>query len=241
METFIPEIQEKLRKAGYPRFGEALLQEILLGPGASAMPSQVRTKWTFANRDSTMTVVIAPDFILLETAKYETFEVFTEELRSVLALVGDVAHVELAERLGLRYLDYIRPATGDRVEDYLAAGLAGIDLHQVGVGDTRSVFVSYGTTAGGQAILRLTRSPSPFAMPPDLNPADVTIDPPAPDGEYALLDVDSASTITRDYSPDVIVDIFWELHDVIEGIFRAAVTPHALQTWRAEELTGGTR
>lgn len=239
MPTFIPEIQEKLRNAGYPRFSESLMQEILLGPGVSASPSQVRTKWTFTDRDATKAVVIAPDFVTLETVVYDTFDVFSDELRSVLALVGDVAEIELAERLGLRYLDCIRPVGEDRLVDaYLAPGLSGVNLESVGARADRSIFVAQGTTASGQYILRLTRGSGPVALPADLNPADVTITPPEGDGEYALLDVDHFSAFTREYRPEVLAGVFWELHDVCEGIFRAAVTPHALECWGVEVLEG---
>jgi uncharacterized protein (TIGR04255 family) len=236
MQTFIPEIQERLRNAGYPRYSESQMQEIVLGPAAAATTGAVMTKWTFADKDGTKAVVIAPDFVTFEAANYDTFESFSEELGSVLSLVGEVAKIALAERLGLRYVDCIRAGDDDRIEDYVVPGLAGIELSPVGAQRSRSVFVVQGTTASGQYIVRFSRNSGAFALPADLQPADVTINPPDGAGEYALLDVDHFSTQTREYRPEVLLDLFWQLHDVSEGIFREAVTSHALRAWKMEEL-----
>lgn len=240
MQTFIPQIQERLRNAGYPRYSEAQIQEIVLGPAMAASPGTAMTKWAFADKDGTKAVVIAPEFVTFEVANYDTFDAFSQELGSILELVGEVANVALAERVGLRYVDHIRASAGDRIEDYVVPGLAGIDLAPVDAQRSRSVFVVQATTPSGQCIVRFTRSAGAFALPADLQPADVSIAPREGDGEYALLDVDHFSTQTREYRPGVLLDVFWQLHDVSEGIFREAVTPHALRAWKMEELEGAT-
>ena len=133
-------------------------------------------------------------------------------------------------------MDCIRPRGDDRIEDYVVPGLAGVDLSALGADRRRSVFVVQGATATGQYIVRFSRTSGAFALPADLQPADVTIADTDPDGEYALLDVDHFSAQTREYLPEVLLDVFWQLHDVSEGIFREAVTPHALKAWKMEEL-----
>ena len=238
MQTFIPEMQERLRNAGYPRYVEAQMQQIMLGPMPTAVPGPATTKWVFSDRDGSKAVVVAPDFVTFEVSRYDTFDAFSEELRSVLSLVGEVTNVALAERLGLRYLDHIRAGSDDTIEDYVAPGLAGVDLASAGAERTRSVYLVQGTTASGQYVVRLNRNTGPFVLPADLQPPDVTIAPPEGSDEYAVLDVDHFSAVTREYQPDVLIDVFWQLHDVCEGIFREAVTPYALKVWRAEDLEG---
>jgi len=236
MQTFIPQIQERLRNAAYPRYSEARLQEILFGPGAPASSGPTMTKWTFTDKEATKAVVIAPDFVTFEATTYESFDAFSKELRSLLGLLGEITEVALAERVGLRFVNHIRSTGDDRIEEYVAPGLSGIDFGQIGAERTGSVFVDQGTTAGGQYTVRFSRSSGPFTLPADLLPADVRIDALDEGGEYAVLDVDHFSTRTREYNPDVLGDVFWELHDVSEGIFREAVTPHALQVWGAREV-----
>ncbi len=238
MQTLIPQIQERLRNAGYPRYSEAQIQEIVLGPAIAASPGPAMTKWTFTDKDGTKAVVVAPDFVTFEVTNYDTFDAFSQELGSILELVGEISNVALAERVGLRYVDHIRASADDRIEDYVVPGLAGIDLGPLDAQRSRSAFVVQGTTPSGQYIVRFTRSTGAFALPADLQPADVYIAPQEAVGEYALLDVDHFSAQTREYLPGVLLDVFWQLHDVSEGIFREAVTPHALRAWKMEEREG---
>ena len=126
MKSFVPEIQERLRKRGYPRYAEAQTQEIVLTGGPEPMLNS-SSKWVFGDRDLKTAVVVAREFVTLETTAYETFDLFVERMAEALRVVGEVAQVDLAERLGLRYLDYVRPLGNDSMADYLSAGLMGID------------------------------------------------------------------------------------------------------------------
>jgi uncharacterized protein (TIGR04255 family) len=232
MRTYIPDIQERLRKNGYPRFQEAQMQQILLGSG-SAPTVNLQSKWIFGDRDLKTTVVIAADSVTLETAEYDTFDVFADRMRRVLEVVGEIVAVDLAERLGLRYLDYIRPRAGDRVADYLSPGLAGI-VAKDEFRNLTSRYLAQGASDVGRFLVRLTRSAGPFELPPDLQPADVDLSDLPDAEEWALLDVDHFSTASLQYRPDAIVEALWDLHDVVDGLFRDSVTPHAFEAWAAE-------
>lgn len=235
MRTYIPEIQERLRKIGYPRFSESQMQEIVLGP-LSTPTANLQNKWLFGDRDLRTAIVVAADFITLETAEYDTFDVFVERMHTVLGVVGEIAQIDLAERLGLRYLDYIRPLSADKVADYLSPGLAGI-APMDGLRDLSSRYLAQGSSEVGRFVVRLTRATGSFELPPDLQPPDVDLSNIPGADEWALLDVDHFTVAPRAFQPDAITEALWDLHDEVDGIFRGAVTAHALEAWGAEERT----
>ncbi len=238
MKTYVPAIQERLRKAGYPRFAETQIQEIVLFPGPGGTPAvNTQSKWLFHDRENKSAVVVSPDFIALETVAYDTFDAFSARLVDVLEVVREVAQVELAERLGLRYVDHIRPLGSDRLDDYLNAGVVGLgDIQGATAAEAR--FLATGTSDFGQFVFRLSRSAGKFALPPDLQPQDLQPDVSQESGDHAVLDVDHFSVAPREFSPGALIDGLWDLHDVVEGLFRTATTPHAMRMWGAEEREG---
>jgi uncharacterized protein (TIGR04255 family) len=238
MATYVPGIQERLRKAGYPRFSETLLQEFLLGPTPNSAPSMsTRNKWVFADRDTQTAVALTTDFVAFETVGYDTFDRFVEAMGAVLDIVGSEANIELSERVGLRYVDLVRPLPGDRLSDYLAPGLAGLEpLPETVSSQTR--LLMHGASQHGQFIFRLTKGTGAASLPPDLQPSDLLVDLPGADGEYGLLDIDHSSAGTRGYDVDSITDDLWDLHDLVDGLFRSAATPHALLQWGAQPVEG---
>lgn len=235
MEDYIPDIQERLRGAGYPRFAQAQTQEIRIAPALNSSPLlKTSTKWLFGDRDNTTAVVVAPDFVLLETVAYDTFDEFMKQFTAALAVVGEVAKVDLAERVGLRYLDAVRPHGTDSLDDYLAPGIQGLSLEGVGLSEQRGRYILEGKTSVGMMRLRLTRGQGRIPIPLDLQPPDLAW--PAEDGEqYALLDFDHYKVGTMRYETAGLTDLLWALHDPVEGAFREAVTDLAMQRWGAAD------
>jgi uncharacterized protein (TIGR04255 family) len=234
MKSFVPEIQERLRKSGYPRYAESQTQEIVLA-GASEPKVNLSSKWVFGDRDLKSAVVVAPEFVTLETVAYETFDAFVERMAEALRVVGEVAQVDLAERLGLRYLDYVRPLGNDTMADYLSAGLLGIDGVE-GLRGVRSQYLARGQSDLGQMMVRVARGAGPFRLPPDLQPLDLSLKDVPECDDWALLDFDHFSEMPRPYNVEAIVDALWGLHDLVDAMFRKAATGHAFAAWGAEEL-----
>src|SRR5258706_10615035 len=117
MGEFVPKIQESLRKGGFPKFLVQESEQIQLGP---EIKSSTVKHWFFGNPDSTANVVLGADSVAYEVSKYSTFEQFTETLQVVLRLLADVVSVDLAETVGLRYVNYLRDTSGLRITDLVA-------------------------------------------------------------------------------------------------------------------------
>ena len=232
METYLPSIQEELRRAGYPRFDAMVTQEIVFAPEFKMSNSP---SWVFANKDKSEAVVVSPSFVSLMTNRYDTFDAFSERFKLALQTVAQMADVELAERLGLRYVDLVRLQPGEQWADYLAPGLLGppTEVLQDPAAYTLR-FDGRGRTGIGELVTRVLRLSGAF-LPPDLVPTELEFDVQlAPDEVVTIIDTDHFAAAPREFDPDALIDEAWLLHDKIDQAFRAAVTPTALERWGAE-------
>lgn len=229
MADYIPPIQEKLRLTGFPGFRAIEQEEISFVPKPSTRSS---TRWAFTNREATASVVIAPNFIVYQVTEYAKFEDFIDSFSKILKIVGEETRVALSERLGLRYVNLIQPASGEPFSNYLQSGLLGLAADKIGAGKVHYVFEERGTTEYGDLIIRLFENENGGILPPDLESFDMKFalrrDKNLPG---AILDVDHFSAIQRDFVVDTLLDGFYKLHDYTDRAFRAAVSEEALKKW----------
>lgn len=232
METYIPQIQERLRHKGYPVFRPSKIQEFNILPDGKAQVAST-DRWIFAEKDRRTAVVIAPDFVVLETSRYDVFDAFSDSFEVALREVGEVVGVALAERIGLRYIDLIRPAEGESLAEYLNAGLKGLSAAELETDGLLHRYEATGKTKAGQLVVRLFQTAQGVVLPPDLVPGDIELAQIqlAPNERVSILDIDHFSVTQRDYEPAKLMDDMWALHDASDKAFRAAVTPRALERW----------
>lgn len=232
MGDYVPGIQESLRHKGFPKFVMRRTQEIVFAPKPVFGAHE---RWLFSNKESTQTVVLASDFIVLVASVYSVFEEFVETLKSILAMVGEAAQVALSDRLGLRYVDVVRLAKGESYRDYLQDGLHGLDAEKL---DASSVLLQSqvkADTSMGTLLVRLWQSQDGRFLPPDLDAEDVAFQVQPQAGELlTVLDIDHFSIKEREFNPDQLAQELWRLHDGTDRAFRAVVTPKALTRWGAE-------
>jgi uncharacterized protein (TIGR04255 family) len=229
MAEFVPQLQEQLRHQGYPRFRAAQVNELELG----AQPRVTQQdRWFFADKDNHEAVVLASDFIVLETSKYDCFEEFSARLKSLLEILGNGVEVGLSERLGLRYVDLILPSLGETLDQYLQPGLRGLRASDLETKNVLNRFEARGQTNLGQLVLKLHQNDTGSFLPPDLLLAELTYDRTVEQGTVVtLLDIDHFSEQSRDYDPEALLKTMWELHEYTEKAFRSSITPLALERW----------
>lgn len=83
--------------------------------------------WRLLNRESTHSLVVTDSTIIYETTRYPGFEKFQSEVRECLEAVAEVAAPVGYDRLGLRYVNEIRPekpvASFSEWEDFISPNL----------------------------------------------------------------------------------------------------------------------
>jgi uncharacterized protein (TIGR04255 family) len=231
MEEHVPAIQEQLRHQGYPRFNEQEVHEVQMAPEPRF---KQRKRWRFADRDTREAVVLAQDFIVLETNRYTCFEDFTKRLQEVLEVVGSTieAGATITERLGLRYVDLILPEPGEQVNDYLQQKLHGLRADDLAIEKMLNRFEAWGQTRLGQLVVRLHQNEVGASLPPDLMPSELAQEGQIEPGNLiTLLDIDHFTVQGCDYDPPALIEAMWQLHEYTEKAFRSSVTPLALERW----------
>lgn len=232
MADYIPQIQERLRKEGYPLYQEGEVQEVRLGPGRTDLARARR--WLFDNIEHDAGFLIQTGSIVFRTTAYDTSEVFFTRLQRGLEIIHEVVDIAVVERLGLRYIDAFQADPGHRLAEYFRPEIRGISLEEIGVAQPQLLInLVADTQVGGKLVIRLSQNTGGWFLPPDLQPPDLVVKQRlAPDGEIAVLDYDHFMEGTRPFSLGAIRQTFVDLHTVTSGAFRRTVSEFALDTWK---------
>ncbi len=232
MSDYVPEIQEKLRHTGYPRFRSQQTHEVVFGPEPHFRRGN---RWVFLNKDQSEAAILANSFVVMETNKYDSFEGFSSRFGLVLGEIGDILNPMLCDRLGLRYVNLIRPQLEENTDTYLQPRLLGLRPNDLGIQKLLNQFESQALTPMGQLVIRLHQNDKGMFLPPDLAPGSVTFDLRIPpESTITLLDIDHFSEKDRDFERHHLIDELWSLHEYNEKAFLASVTETALERWNQE-------
>jgi uncharacterized protein (TIGR04255 family) len=233
MHQHIEAIQDALRGQRFQRFEEEQIQQVTFGGPAPKVEQGKR--WVFSTRDKTEAVVLAPAFVVYETSNYDVFETFVERFSPVLDLIRAETETEFAERLGLRYLDLIRPTDELPASDFLRERVRGLSHEDLGAKHSRHQFVTQATTEHGDLNVRSFENTGPEFLPPDLvsTHLDFGVDPDQLTGEvYRILDIDHIAKAEVDFTSEALIAKLWQLHEYSSKAFLAAVTENAIKFWK---------
>jgi uncharacterized protein (TIGR04255 family) len=233
MEKFVPEIQERLRHSGFPRFVKGQLQELILQADGPPRVNAV-DRFEFLNRDNSVGVLLSPSSLIIQTTKYRNFEDFEKSVATALRVVNSIVKIDLAERIGLRYVDVVRLQDRQTFADYLRPGLLGIDTTELGITANTSRYEFLGVTPMGKLLIRSAQSENP--LPINVVPSSMSLSVPLKPNEVAaVLDFDHFVEESAEFDVDQILSTLQDLHDGINRAFRNAVTSQALTFWGNEE------
>ena len=229
IEKYVPEIQEKLRHKGFPRFVRGQVHEIAFQADGAPKFSAVE-RFEFQNKEASLGIVLQSNSVAVHTNSYSNYEAFEEYTKTALMAVHGIANINLSERIGLRYVNLIRLQPGEKWADYLHQGLLGIDHGAVGVKKWVSGSQFLGETAVGQLAVRCSQSEQPF--PPDLIISSLSYSMSLAKGEIVMtLDLDHFLEQASDFKVGAVMATLEQLHESLDTVFTTAVTPKALIKW----------
>jgi uncharacterized protein (TIGR04255 family) len=181
--------------------------------------------------------------LVLHTSAYLSKEPFIEQLRSVLIELHQLLPTLLVERIGMRYVDLVRPDETERYEDYIHAGLLGFpfrDAPQLNAVPGGFLTQSVGTTPTGFLAIRSGILPPSRFLPLDLDAGMLrapVLRPTTGNRPGLAVDFDhftvfdGANSSTMDFDPDAITGHLLKLHRTLRGAFDVIATPYALERW----------
>ena len=231
LDRYIPEIQENLRRSGFPKFIKGKIHEIKFQ--ADTEPTSTAfDRFEFQSRNGRTGVVLTTNAVALHTNDYQHFDEFLATFEKALHPINAVLSVEFAERVGLRYVDLVRLSEGESFDHYMTRGILGPDASTFGVAQSFSRFEMVGRSEVGTLAFRHWQMSNGNFLPPDLLPS--TLNHPTtlkPEEVVSLLDFDHYSDSQLDFDINEIKALSWRLHDVLDRGFREVVTEFALHKW----------
>ena len=242
MEQYIPAIQDVFRRTGFPIERTGKVHQVTFGPGDSA-PVQLteRQRWDYRNKDETWSILLMQDTVILQTTAYTRFEDFAKRLQlAVHTVLTESEHDQLGvvHRVGLRYIDVVRPSGGKDFRFYLRPGLHGVPDEVFQPGQHLLHTESRGRTVVGRnpgtMVVRIVQNDQGSSLPPDLVDAAPSFAPGAEAGELVtLIDMDHFVEGNFDADPDWVVARAYEIHDhIIETFHNHVVTEDAIKEWK---------
>ena len=242
MDQYVPTIQEIFRRRGFPIERAGKVHQVTFTPGGGA-PVQVveQQRWEYRDKDEKWSILLMQDTVILQTTAYSRFEDFAERLQlAVRTVLAESEHDQLGvvHRVGLRYIDVVRPSGGKDFRHYLRPGLHGVPDEVFQSGQHLLHTESRGRTVvggnPGTMVVRVVQNDQGSSLPPDLADAAPRFWPRAEPGELVtLIDMDHFVEGNFDADPDWVVARAYEMHDhIVETFHDHVVTEEAIKEWK---------
>ena len=213
--------------------------EIIFGsePGSPELRRGLQSRqWRFVDQQDNWTVVLASNFVTLETRAYDTFVDFLNRLHRVLDAVIEHIQPNIGTRIGLRYVNEIRPVRQRlssvirrellgplSIRDLLRDATQAVQQVSLRFPNAEGIVIQHGLLPGGTSVLPRRGSE-------------------VPGGSFYLLDFDAfrefKSPETLSMDPDIIAGYVEEYHAIIYRLFRWSVTDRYISTMEVRQRDG---
>jgi len=231
MEEYVPQIQEQMRKVGYPLYRLSEVREVHFGADKPDMTTTKR--WYFDAMGRKAGFLLQAGSIVFHTTEYDTSKAVFSDLQRGLSIIHEAVDISAVERLGLRYVDAFQADRGHELGEYFQPGIRGISLEEIGATQPR-LFINLvtNTKIGGKLVIRLSQNTGGWSLPPDLQPPELTPNKTfLPDREIAVVDYDHFIERDEPFSLEGIGHTFDTLHNTTSAVFRKTVSEFALEAW----------
>ena len=233
MESYIPDIQDRLRKNGFPKVRRRVVRIESQDQKGKTLQIEERSDWEFVNKGDQVALVVSENSMAMITSNYTSFDEFAGQLENCLDIVHEVVAISGVERLGLRYVDLIEPTLEKPLSHYLSPQILGLSLEGLG---TRLANMSETVLETGdhqKLVLRCVERPKGVVLPPDLLPIGVKLKKELKSNvSFGILDSDHYVEFNEEpmeFGTAAVLNRLGGLHDALDQSFRKAVTPIAIE------------
>ena len=245
ISEYVPRIQDRFRKNGFPLFN--ILQGESIQPKPSGDFERIPLKqWIFSSANYEQNLIIDNEQITYQTFDIQeyTYDGFIKKYLEVLKVFDEIVEVSAFTRFGLRYVNSIPEKKDVSWKTLIREGFQGVSFpsnHDW----LDNALCSYMTQRGvnleklkmtSNFQLRIVQSPSGNKYPDDIlklssETAEVFENVP----KVTFLDIDHYiifKSAPKEALFDKLTQIFNELHSVIEDVFfDTLITPEAIKKW----------
>lgn len=240
--NYVPDIQERMRKAGYPDHQPGKTLIINLTPGKSdgepdvqrPIPQTVE-RHVFLSMDGTRGFIVEQGALSFQTTEYDTFQTFGEQFFIGLGIIHDCIALAYSDRIGIRYLDAVVPVGGEaELSKYLAPGVLGLAGRMPeGVPIGLSLSETHIPLPDANLLSRTIIRNGPLGFPMDLEPQGLQVPQRFQqiNGIHAIIDTDASQSGRQPFDIPKLRGRLDMLHTRIRMAFEASVTKYALKAW----------
>ena len=228
IENYIPDLQEVLRKTGYPFFEKQVAQSVTFGQDGPKVAES--KKDVFLSTDRSRAVSVTPSQLILEVNNYTSVEEFVGYLVDFAEAVREIVQPELFQRTGFRRLNLIEETGSLDALDFLHPGARG--LPDAGTGNHGYEFRTV-LQDGVHRVIRTVHPAPQNGIPQDLAGVPLEVKGPLT-GSSVMLDIDHFIPGSLEFRKDVLVEQFQILHNASDEAFRASVTEQAIAYWEGK-------
>lgn len=229
MPSHLPELQEKLKDIGYPRFFEEKAHTFPLG---NVVPAETRARWIFTDKEAANSVIVSEDFVVCETSNYKVINDFLEQTRNILNVITPIVGPDLCERVGLRFINLIRKEEEASPLLKLREGMRGPSFEKTDLKIRESLCYTEYETSEGTMVIRAGKFGGSF-LPPDITSTKLQFHLNLKENEeVVVLDIDHFSVKVFDFKSEVVIQKVDSLHRLIDEAFITCVSENALKSWR---------
>lgn len=244
MKKYIPNLQDRFRKdQSYPRYQELSSQQLVF---SSSPEVSIKNRWLFGSKSKKNWIIVAEDFVVFETSEYDFFQNFADQLTHALVALSDALKAEgegqsiaFVNKIGLRFIDLIRPLDGHSPDAFLRPEVRGLSSQDLGATKVTSQMITSITTDEGILNLRAYNGIGQFIPPVgiDFDRHEFSVEL-KDDESFRILDFDHIWNGEIDFQPEEIADKSKSLHSFIMKTFYAAISDEGLSVWKREEGEG---
>lgn len=217
--------QEAIR-GPYPRYAKQQGVHLILTPAGVQQQTAEDPQHRFEDTDAIFRVILAPDFIALETTQYSDIDDFANRMALLAAAVEEHYAPAEIQRIGLRFINELRLTASDAKAEMIDA----IEPALLGVAGSDELA---GVVQGAQQILDLAGDDSRMLVRHGLQPAGTTVDPtaigaggqPRPElnQPFYLLDIDVFAERNVRYSQEAVETHVRDFNDDVRSFFAWSV------------------
>lgn len=237
MSDYVPPLQERLRKSGFPDFRAENQIELTFRRMDELEPdvqSQKNMRWLFTDAQRTEGYILFSSALVFHTTAYNVFSDFLEKTLNGIKLVHEIVELAYIERIGLRYLDAVVPTESETLQNYLNPSLMGLSMTLDG--NLRHSFTETVTDVeGGTSVTRAMITDGLLALPPDLASLklQLNINPRFEEikGLHTVLDTDYFINKRNTFNIQEIKNQLLISHKIIDTAFKASATDYAREKW----------
>jgi len=232
MGEYVPDIQERFRKAGFPEMQEGQIHHQMVVHGKTVAEDRA-AQWNFVNKANTTSIQLNLDAITIQTTEYTRFKDLEETIKLAVTTLHEIVTPSQVHRYGLRYVNVIPIKADSTFDQWVQANLLGCpnlpNAHRIG-SFSETVMV---TAPSSRLVARCITMHAGIPLPADLMPCALKLPFDIPMEEpFAILDIDHGRVGPEDFDPLIAVEAIASLHDLLELTFQSSVTPQALETWK---------